>query len=450
MKRNGLLNTKAKPIVFIAIIILLLIPVDVNAQLAAGKSKFLGNIIQSSAPANFSKYWNQVTPENGGKWGVVQSSQTSWNWAACDTAYNYAKNNGYKFKMHTFVWGSQEPTWIGSLSATAQAAAVELWISTACSRYPNMDMIDVVNEALHAPASYRNAIGGSGTTGWDWVVWSYQTTRKYTSAKLLINDYNIIYQDSATTSYLAIINILKSKGLLDGIGEQAHSYESVPVATLQNNLNRLSATGLPVYISEWEARGDDAVQLAVYQTQFPMYWENSGVQGLTLWGYINGTMWRNEAWLVSSADTNASERPAIPWIRTYLGGNVTQPPVATATPTAPPVNTAVPTTPPANTAVPTTPPAVTNPPVTGCSCVAGCSSPTSVASTFTKDGAGEFCFVATALGSYVNSWNTDSVSINGVNCTNKYVSVSSIPKSSDGKYYIYYKGSFSWSHFEAK
>ena len=44
---------------------------QVQAQLAAGKSKFLGNIVASSVPSNFSTYWNQVTPEsraNGDRW----------------------------------------------------------------------------------------------------------------------------------------------------------------------------------------------------------------------------------------------------------------------------------------------------------------------------------------------------------------------------------------------
>jgi hypothetical protein len=86
----------------------------------------------------------------------------------------------------------------------------------------------------------------------------------------------------------------------------------------------------------------------------------------------------------------------------------------------------------------------------GCTCAAGCSSQTSISSNFTKDGAGTFCFVASSLNSYVNSWNMDSLTINGTDYTNKYASISSLPKNSDGKYYIYYKASYTWSHFEAK
>jgi endo-1,4-beta-xylanase len=190
----------------------------------------------------------------------------------------------------------------------------------------------VVNEPLHAKPSYRNGIGGDGSTGWDWVIWSFETARKYTNAKLLINDYNILYSDSETSNYLTIINILKQRGLIDGIGVQCHSYESVATSTLRYNLDRLGNTGLPVYVSEWEARGDDQTQLRIYQEQFPMYWEHSAVQGITLWGYIQGTMWRNEGYLVTSA-SGGTERPALQWIRTYLQGTATSPPTVTNPPT---------------------------------------------------------------------------------------------------------------------
>ncbi|MGC8825341.1 MAG: hypothetical protein ACP5PZ_12255, partial [Bacteroidales bacterium] len=47
---------------------------------------------------------------------------------------------------------------------------------------------------------------------------------------------------------------------------------------------------------------------------------------------------------------------------------------------------------------------------------------------------------------YVNSWNMDKVEINGVDYTNKWSN--SMPPAIGGKWYIYYKGSYAWSHFE--
>jgi hypothetical protein len=86
---------------------------------------------------------------------------------------------------------------------------------------------------------------------------------------------------------------------------------------------------------------------------------------------------------------------------------------------------------------------------TGCTCIAGCDSRTIITADFVKDGAGEFCWESTNLGTYINNWNLDKLTINGTDYTGQYVFTSTIPKI-NGKYYVYYKGSHDWSHFEAK
>ena len=110
-----------------------------SAQIAAGKAKFVGNVTGSSVPSNFGTYWNQVTPENGTKWGSVEGTRNVMNWSAADAAYNWAQTNGYKFKFHNFIWGSQYPSWLtnSGLTTTQQRAEIEEWIRLACQRYPN-------------------------------------------------------------------------------------------------------------------------------------------------------------------------------------------------------------------------------------------------------------------------------------------------------------------------
>ena len=45
-----------------------------NAALADGGAKFLGNITTSGqVRGDMSTYWNQITPENGCKWGSIHS-----------------------------------------------------------------------------------------------------------------------------------------------------------------------------------------------------------------------------------------------------------------------------------------------------------------------------------------------------------------------------------------
>ncbi len=309
------------------LVILTLLPMlvwggQVDAQIAAGKCKFLGNIIRSYAevPENFNLYWNKVTPENAGKWGSVEGTRNSMQWANLDRAYNHAKNSGFPFKQHTLVWGSQQPGWIGGDSQATQRAEVEEWIRLFGERYPATDFIDVVNEPLHAPPVYSAALGGAGKTGWDWVVWSFKKAREYCpSAKLHINDYGIIGSNSATTQYLEIIEILLDSNLIDGIGVQGHGLEGADTANLRANLDRLAATGLPIYITEYDVdNSNDQQQYQTYFKQFPLFWEHPSVAGVTLWGYIQNQIWRTSAYLVRS---DGSERPALPWLRSYVMTN---------------------------------------------------------------------------------------------------------------------------------
>jgi endo-1,4-beta-xylanase len=284
--------------------------------------KFLGNIYQNSTPAYFTQFWDQVSPENSGKWGSCEPNRDSYNWSGHDNAYNFANQNGYPFKGHTLVWGAQEPGWIGSLSQSEQRAEVEEWIRDFFQRYPGVDYIDVVNEPLHQPASYRNALGGSGATGWDWVITAFQLARQYApgGCKLLINEYGIISNPTEANNYVTIINLLKNRGLIDGIGIQCHAFnmDNVTTATMTQVLNILAATGLPIYVSELDIRGDDNTQLQRYQQKFPIFWNHASVQGVTLWGYLQGSMWQPEAWLVAS---NGSQRPAMQWLMNYVSAS---------------------------------------------------------------------------------------------------------------------------------
>jgi endo-1,4-beta-xylanase len=298
----------------LASIIILTIAATATAQpLAEDKCKFLGNIIAGSTPPDFTTYWNQVTPENAGKWGSVEATRDVMNWGALDNAYNFAKNNGFPFKQHTFVWGQQQPGWIDALSLDEQREEVEEWIRLFCERYPNTDYIDVVNEPFHATPAYDQALGA----GWNWVVWAFQKARQYCpNAKLILNDYNIINSNSATDSYVALINILKGQNLIDIVGEQGHFLETTDNATITANLDKLHATGLPIQISEYDVNiADDTQQRDKYMSQFPVLWAHPGVQGITLWGYRQNAIWRTDAYLVRA---DGSERPAMTWLKGYM------------------------------------------------------------------------------------------------------------------------------------
>jgi len=299
-----------------------LVPSESLCQPANHQSKFLGNVVGNYIPSDFDKYWNQVTPENAGKWGLVgiNPDTNSWYWSHLDSIYDYAIGKGYPFKFHNLVWKQQQPEWMDNLDPAQQKKMVEAWIRLCGERYPKASYIDVVNEPIQKPALYKNALGGDGSTGWDWVIWSFQKARQYfPNTKLLINDYDILSNRENTNEYIKIINLLKERNLIDEIGCQGHGLEKIDTAIVRANLNLLEATGLPIYISEFDIdEANDSAQMAVYQRLFPIFWDDPGVEGITLWGYIQGETWRMGTYLVR---TDGTERPALAWMLKYASSH---------------------------------------------------------------------------------------------------------------------------------
>ena len=96
---------------------------------AALLPKFVGNITTGGdVRPDFADYWDQLTPENEGKWASVEATRNQMDWTRLDAEMKYARDHGFPFKEHTFVWGRQAPTWLTSLSKKEQAAEVEEWM----------------------------------------------------------------------------------------------------------------------------------------------------------------------------------------------------------------------------------------------------------------------------------------------------------------------------------
>jgi len=297
--------------------------------LATGQPKFVGNIYSAPQIENFASYWNAVIPENAGKWGSVEGTRDVMNWGDLDAAYNLAKDNGFPFNFHVLLWGAQQPGWINDLTSEEQVEEITEWFEAVAERYPDIDYLQVVNEPLvgHNPpdgndgrANYKDALGGDGETGYDWVITAFSMARGIFPAdtKLMINDFNIINNSSSTATYLNIINNLKEDGLIDVIGVQGHAFTTTaPAVTMSTNLNTLGTSGLPIQVTELDIDGPtDQIQLQDYQRIFPTLYEHPSVEGITLWGWRPG-LWRNDqgAYIINQDN---SERPALVWLRDYL------------------------------------------------------------------------------------------------------------------------------------
>lgn len=284
----------------------------------SSNKKFCGNITTRGSVdtegMKFSKYWDQITPENEGKWGSVQSTPSAaFNWRALDAVYDYAQKNNLAFKQHCFVWGSQQP------SGTPTLAQVENWIKAFCQRYPNTKLIDVVNEPPpHTTPTYTKNLGAGESGTFGWITKAFKLARQYCpDAILILNDYNNIEYADQESHFIDIANQVKAAGgPIDAVGAQAHGIFSFSAATAQANIDKLaSKTGLPVYITEFDVpKAADADQLAVFKALFPVFWNTPTVHGVTVWGWINGATWVKNTGLANGT----TPRSALTWLMGYL------------------------------------------------------------------------------------------------------------------------------------
>ena len=204
--------------------------------LAEGEYKFLGNISASSVGCGsgcawtsyfdqpfdydnkFHTLWNQVTPENAGKWGSVEATKGTYNFGTMNRIWDNSAYFIEAFRFHTLVWGSQLPTWWykdPQLTRAQRVTAIEDFIKQTCQPFALTAgttsgyrmMIDVVNEPLNTPNQYQPEASsdpngytqlvaawnqftsgsftlssypnGSGRPEYDWIIWSFEKARQH-------------------------------------------------------------------------------------------------------------------------------------------------------------------------------------------------------------------------------------------------------------------------------
>ena len=221
---------------------------------------------------------------------------------------------------------------------------------------------------------------------------------------------------------------------------------------------------VPYFITEygWQNGGSNPTSgtTSGYGVPFENYLDSKGISS-TAW--VFDTVWQpimfDTSWNLLGGDGYMGQQT-----QTYLanhkndnlpsagGSTPTNTPVTpvtptrTRTPTTGPSLTPTRTTPPGQataTRTPTTLPVTLTPTQPTGTC-------TTITAPFTKDGAGTLCWQIATIPSYINSWNTTSVTVNGVNETNLYVATGSLPAKVNGLWTINYSASVSWAHFEAK
>ena len=313
--------------------------------LADGAAKFVGNITtRGQVRSDFTELWNQITAENECKWGSINTGRGQFNWSGCDAAYNWAKKNGGHFKFHALVWGSQYPSWIKGKSASETKQIIEEWFDAVAKHYPDLEMIDVVNEAIrtgnnsyHSDYPSTNIIAalGGDNGNYEFVAEAFRMARKrWPNAILIYNDYNTVQWQK--NEGIDLIQKLKKAGApVDAYGLQAHDMQvsggqqggqggggsCLNINTLKSTIEEIwNKTQIPLFISEYDiASNDDNDQKNCYSQQISYFMENEHIAGITIWGYIYGATWTSGG--NSGIIRDGKDRPAMTWLKEYLSKN---------------------------------------------------------------------------------------------------------------------------------
>ena len=309
------------------------------AALADSASKFLGNTTFNGIPEDYGTYWNQITPERECTWITVEKERGVYDWSGCDQAYNWAKTNKAHFTFRTLLWGTFYPIWLKDLDVDETKKAITDWFDAVQEHYPDLEMIEVVNEAIKYGDSYHSGFGkknnfiealGSDSGNYEFVATAFKMAReRWPKSILIYNDYDtILFQKQQG---LDLLKKIKAQGApVDAYGLEFHEtifpgsgHQCTHGSTLKRSLYDIyEQTGLPIYITEYDVGDkDDEFQKKCYMEHIPVLMESEYVKGITLWGYIYGKTWIScsaQEQGCSGLIKDGVDRPAMTWLKEYF------------------------------------------------------------------------------------------------------------------------------------
>ncbi|MFN8504367.1 endo-1,4-beta-xylanase [Kouleothrix sp.] len=279
--------------------------------LAARRDFYVGAAVSADALRADAEYarvlaesYNQLTPENVMKFGLIHPARDRYDWAPADALVDFAEAHGMRVHGHTLLWHQELPGWVtaGKFTPEAARAALHDHIAQVVGRYKGrIAEWDVVNEAIGDGGAPRD-------TPWRQLIgpeyielafrWAHEADP---DAKLFYNDYNGEELNAKSDAIFALVRDLKSRGVpIDGVGLQMHiSLAGRPdTDALARNMRRLADLGLLVHVSEMDVRVPIPADAGTLKSQGRAFREVLQVclaapncHEFTTWGFTDKYSW---------------------------------------------------------------------------------------------------------------------------------------------------------------
>lgn len=264
-----------------------------------------------------------------------------------DQYLKFAQSNGLKVRYHVLVWHSQTPRWFFAVNYSDQPNAplvsrdvmlsrMENYIRQvmqAASKYPGVIYAwDVVNEAIDVNDHQANGLRTTNSlwykvVGEDFIEKAFEYARKYSydKAPLFYNDYSTYDKDKR----VAIVNLLqklKDKGLVDGIGMQTHiDMDNPSVSDYEETIKTFAKLNLEINVTEMDMHNNKNTPEAL-KAQADRYGDlfkvlvklkkdgTANITAVTFWGISDAFTWltgfRRETSYPLLFDKNGLPKPA--------------------------------------------------------------------------------------------------------------------------------------------
>jgi endo-1,4-beta-xylanase len=270
---------------------------------------------EAAYAATLSGQFSMLEAENAMKWNPIHPSETTFNFSPGDKLVAFAQSQDMRVRGHTLVWHGNNPAWLTaraqSATPAAMAAVLRDHIMNVAGHYQGKIFAwDVVNEAIADNGTLRSSIWydqpGIGLTGTGYVEQAFRWAREAApDALLFYNDYNV---EGPGTKFNALYNMVKDfveRGIpIDGVGLQMHlTTGGYPdSAGLSQNIQRLTALGLQVHITEMDVRlkvdssgaasaSDLQIQAQIYGKILTVCLQNPGCTAIQTWGFTDKYSW---------------------------------------------------------------------------------------------------------------------------------------------------------------
>ncbi|KAH7416721.1 glycoside hydrolase superfamily [Cadophora sp. MPI-SDFR-AT-0126] len=243
--------------------------------------------------AVLTKQFDSLSPENEGKWSLINPTKGHYNWTSLDRLVDFADDNDIAVKGHGLISTCCNPDYVLNITdPTSLRAAMMAHFEAVMRRYGSkIDRWDVVTEAL------KTMGGGLDTDsifykvlGPSYVEEAFRIARTVApDAKLFINESLIETLLGKRQELYDLVSKLVADGVpITGVALEMHITEVAPIpGVITDIVNSYKALGLEITISEMDVHTLNAtLQTDIYSAVIKEAL-NAGVADISFWGFTD-------------------------------------------------------------------------------------------------------------------------------------------------------------------